>query len=166
MSSDYHNMNNNQRSKYAAKTRKSIAGNLTIKMFENLHSGEISKCLSEPYLESYSQKDAMNIAYSEFKLELLDTEKWTGENFLLELTSLVLGVDIYVLIKNKKDEIVPSKKFKSVCKKLYVNDKSIVLVTFDDKYYYVVAHKHLGKLDHIYDSSSEFIKSIHKEVCR
>jgi len=174
ISPEYYEMDQDQRSEYAANIRRSIAGKLTKKMFKDLHGGELSKCLYKPYLKSHSLKDAVNMAYSEFKETLMDTEKWTGENFLLELSSIILGVDIYVLIysQGKTDSVPPgdetlsvSRKFSSVCDKLYTNSKSIVLVTFDDKHHHIVSRKQTKNTYYVYNSSSKFIQALREDIC-
>jgi hypothetical protein len=166
ISPDYFKMDQLERSNYASKIRKTISKKVTKEMFKSLHDGELSKCLLEPHLKKHSYEESLKIAFLQFKLELSNTKEWTGSNFLLELTSILLGIDIYILsLLDNQDDLTVSKKFYKICNKLYINEKSVVLVTFDDKYYDIVGRKYRSNIFYIYNSSSVFIKSIRNEIC-
>jgi hypothetical protein len=166
ISPEYFKMNQEERSIYVSKIRKTMGGKLTKKVFKTLHGGELAKCLIEPHLKKHSYEEALEIVFLQFKLQLSNIEEWTGDNFLLELTSILLEIDIYIIsLLDNEEELRVSKKFSKICDELYVNEKAVMLITFDGKYYDVVGRKYRNKISYIYNSSSSFIKSIRKEIC-
>jgi hypothetical protein len=166
ISPEYFKLDKIGRFDYVSKIRKTISQKLTMKMFKSLHGGELAKCLLEPYLKKNSYEESLNIAFSQFQSKLADTEEWIGDNFLLELTSMFLEIDIYILsLLDNEEDLSISKKFSKICDSLYINEKSVILVTFDDKYYDIVGRKYRSNISYIYNNSSVFIKSIRKEIC-
>ena len=89
-------------------------------------------------------------------------DTFVGEVSMLELTSKILNVDIYIL---EGTIPVPSKKFADECEELYVNNKVIVLYTIDGIKYHLVAHRKGKEYYYLFDSSSSFITKLYEIIC-
>lgn len=165
ISPEYYHMNQAQREKYSLKIQRTLVRKLTLDMFENLQNGSLSKKLSKPYVKEYGKKEALTMAYLEFKLKIMEGEEWVGETSLLELASRVLGIDIYILEKSK-DGVSPSRRLASECGKgLYSHDKAVVLLYVNNMNYYPVAREDNGEFYYAYGTSSDFIQQLHRQVC-
>lgn len=165
ISSKYYKMDRTEREAYALKIQRTIARKFTPAVFESLQDGKLSEKLSKPYMKTHKKKEALSIAYLEFKLKLMTGEEWAGETVLLELVSSILEIDIYVLDHNKST-LMPSKRFAAKCKDgLYGNNKAVVLLNMGGLNYYPVAREENGEMYYVYDSSSEFIQRLYSQVC-
>lgn len=165
ISSEYYNMDRSAREAYALKIQRTIARKFTPAVFESLQDGKLAEKLSKPYMKTHKKKEALSIAYLEFKLKLMTGEEWAGETVLLELTSAILGIDIYILDHNKSS-LRPSKRFAAKCNDgLYGHNKAIVLLNMGGLNYYPVAREENGEMYYVYDSSSEFIQKLYTQVC-
>ena len=162
ISPEYVRMISSERVSYAQKIRCVIARKLTQEFFEHLHKGEFARRLQNPYLKKYEKEEAKEIAFLEFKLKLMGDTDFIGEINMLELTSKIFGIDIYVL---SGLEIEPSKKYAEECDKLYVNNKAVILYTIDNIKYHLVTHLKGGKYYYLFDTSSSLIKKLYRIVC-
>ncbi|MDX1471585.1 MAG: hypothetical protein R3213_08830, partial [Flavobacteriaceae bacterium] len=161
VSSKYYGMDQKDRNAYVLKIRRSMAGKLTQSFFEKLHGGKLSTRLQYPLLKDYDSKDAMKIAFLEFKLKLMNKDQFISDASILEIASNILGINIYVLNYNKE----PSKLFADSCDEIYVHEKSIVLYTRDGIRYYLIAHKKEEEYYSVFKSSSSFIQKLYGIVC-
>ena len=166
ISIEYYNLNKEERIEYVDKIRKSLAKKITVEIFDNLHNGLLSKCLQRKYLlkKKYSKEESLEKVYSKFMIDFLNVKKWIGENFFLEIISMVLEINIYIFKFTDEKEFILLKTFSVLCDKIYNNPKSIVLLSKNEKYY-VVAKQVDDKVYTVYNSSSSFIKTLYNQLC-
>ena len=145
--------------------RKELSNFLTKDLFLKMHRGEFSRRLYTPYMyEGKSKEESINIALLQFKQKLVtkDENIPLGEISLLEIMSLFLKKDIYVL--NLDENFFPSRLFGKECDMLYNFEKSIILIKADYIYYPVFKQIN-DKNFYLFKSSEEIIEIIKKEVC-
>lgn len=157
-SSDYSKMNNEERQKYALKVRRKLGEKMSLQDFKEFEGGRIAEQLIRPYLKEFSEKDALEIAYLEYKLKIMLGEEWMGESPLLVLASKMFDIDIYIL---EGTNLIPSKRFAyEGDRDFYSNSESIILLSPDGFRYSLV-----GRDDgYIFDSSSDIIQEIRNQI--
>jgi mRNA capping enzyme/mRNA capping enzyme, C-terminal domain len=180
----YRVLKSEEKIKYADNLRKSLGNNLTMETFQKLHDGELAKRMASSFFNKTSSKeDALEAAFIDFKLRLLNTKIELGDVSLLELLSDTLQVSIYMININKRYEISPFfyKSNKIYCEKLKAYDVAIVICKgeeqtegrcvkseegFCESIYYTAGRMNSkDEYQFIFKQTDKFIENLYKESC-
>lgn len=164
-SKKYRSMNKQEKIDRVLEFRRELSTFLTKDLFLKMHRGEFSRRLYTPYMyEGKSKEESINIALLQFKQKLVtkDENIPLGEISLLEIVSLFLKKDVYIL--NLDENFFPSRLFGKECDMLYNFDKAIILIKAD-YIYYPVFKQIDDKNYYLFKSSEGIIEIIKKEVC-
>ena len=156
----YDTLDLEERKEYIAKIRKKLGSKLTLSDFKSLDKGRISEVLTNKTLKSMKIKDkdkALDIAYLQFKLNLMDMTVYIGERSTLEYLSNLLGINVFVLGGN----FIPTK---FGCKSYIAKRKCAVLYTPDTIHYTLVGQKSIKNEEEniitLFKYSNKFIQEI------
>ncbi len=158
----YSKMSEGEQEKYAQRVRRRLAKKLTMDIFKELHGGELAKRLQYPEIKKHGKADAMEIAWLERKLKIVDSKQIVGEVSLLEIASAVYEVNIFVLTDKYG---TPSRLYSKQCNELYSHPKSIVLLLKNIDYYDLVGKQRGGKITNVFNSNDAFIKRLKRRIC-
>lgn len=182
----YRKLSQKEKIEYANNLRKNLANNMTIGTFQKLHEGELAKRMASSLIsKTASKKDAMEAAFIDFKLKLLNTDIELGDVSLLELLSDTLQISIYMININRQHQISTFfyKSNKIYCEKLKAHDVAIVICKgeqpvetecriselsegFCESIYYTAGREN-SEDEHqfIFKQSDKFIENLYKETC-
>ena len=175
LSADYRSKSDKKKENFVRKFRRNLGGNLTLSKFRKL---SISSILEQDFSEEHGE-DAMKIAHLEYKLHIMNPQKWLSEGRILELLADKLKINIYVLMgkvqgpprgKQKVVSVSASTRF-SQCSEMYKREKAIILFTTDGIHYLLVSRplkKDCSSVDEtscVFLQTDPLIQKIYKQVC-
>lgn len=150
-------------------TRNDLAEMLTKQIFNELHSGVMAERLTYHEREKEKSKgkivtkeEAEDLAYLNFKEKIRVTSGALGEVSGLEICSMYLKTNIYVLVGSSNKV---SKMYKNSCERVYSYDRSIIIYTPDNIKYHPVALLQKEKFIYRYTKKSNIISKIHEDLC-
>lgn len=164
----YNDMSLIEKENYVLEFRKKIAARITRDKFQDLHGGELAKRLSYQQRNKTKNTDeAMDVAFTQFKLRLVDSVAEVSEVSLLELLSETLKIAIYILTINDRGEtsIHYYSSDKVFCEKI-ANHKLAVILAKREEFYLIGEQTKEDSYGYIFTKNSKIITSMRNDICK
>jgi hypothetical protein len=160
----YKALSQEEKIKFVAKFRVSLAQHLTFKEYEKLGNGSIAEYYTAVYGErSKDKKNAATLGWAYYLKKLSSSTEWVGEDLqVTEFVSNIIGIDVYILQDRLRDIYM----FAPDCKSMFKNRPSIVLLNVDNIHYETIGI--MGKdgvIRTLFPPTNSFIKSLYNKVC-
>jgi hypothetical protein len=169
LSSKYRSLSGTKQDRYVLRLRKSIASKLTTERFQELHDGELSKRMAYQFEQTTdSAEDAMEAAFTKFKIRLVDPEADISQVSMLELLADELDVAIYVTHPSKKGLTMSYYSSNKVqCEQILNHDTAIVIASNDGLEFFLAGRK-ISRTEHsfVFKRNDVMITKLYSKICK